>query len=84
MGCRLGLHYVKSLVTLHHGQIAATNTDTGVCFTVSLPTEEAAYTEKEKVSRNQNINSYDMNEAGMNEDILRPKQHEDASLDTGG
>lgn len=83
-GARLGLHYVKSLVTLHHGQIAATNTDTGVCFTVSLPTEEAAYTEKEKVSRNQNINSYDMNEAGMNEDILRPKQHEDASLDTGG
>lgn len=79
-GAGLGLHYVKSLVTLHHGQIAATNTDVGVCFTVSLPTEEAAYTEKEKVSRNQNINSYDMNEAGMNEDILRPKQHEDASL----
>ena len=79
-GAGLGLHYVKSLVTLHHGQIAATNTDTGVCFTVSLPIDEAAYTEKEKVSRHQNINSYDMNGEGEDEDILRPKHHEEPGL----
>lgn len=79
-GAGLGLHYVKNLVTLHHGQIAATNTDTGVCFTVSLPIDEAAYTEKEKVSRHQNINSYDMNGEGEDEDILRPIHHEEPGL----
>ena len=80
-GAGLGLHYVRSLVRLHHGQITATNTATGVCFTVSLPTDENAYTEKEQAPRNPE-SRYDLplDRTGSDEDIKRPNHHEETGL----
>lgn len=80
-GAGLGLHYVRSLVRLHHGQITATNTATGVCFTVSLPTDENAYTEKERAPRNPE-SRYDLplDRTGSDEDIKRPNHHEETGL----
>ena len=80
-GAGLGLHYVRSLVRLHHGQITAANTDAGVCFTVSLPTDENAYTEKERAPRNPE-SRYDLHldGTGSDEDIKRPVHHEETGL----
>lgn len=36
-GSGVGLSLAKMLIDLHHGKISASNTETGVCFTVLLP-----------------------------------------------
>lgn len=79
-GSGLGLHYVKSLVALHHGQIKATNTDAGICFTVSLPMNEAAYSENEKRPRNVNNKSLAIDNFAHTGEIQRAKHHEDETL----
>lgn len=49
LGTGVGLHYVKSLVKLHHGQILCQdNEDKGCQFVVKLPMEETYYTEEER------------------------------------
>lgn len=71
-GTGLGLHYVKSLVTLHHGEITASNTENGVRFTVEIPMNDDAYSEEERKPREQQGE-----DALANDEILRPKQLND-------
>ena len=50
-GAGIGLHYVRSLVELHHGSIKAENTDQGVSFTMRFPTAPDAYKDSEWAHR---------------------------------
>lgn len=74
-GTGLGLHYVKSLVTLHHGTITAYNTEKGVCFTVSLPMNDNAYSEEERKPRQQQREN-----VLADDDILRPRRFAGAGI----
>lgn len=47
-GTGIGLYYVHRLASLHHGSIDAGNTQKGICFYLTLPMDEKAYTETEK------------------------------------
>lgn len=51
-GSGIGLYYARELARLHHGTLSAGNRTgcTGALFTLVLPTDEGAYTEKEKRS----------------------------------
>lgn len=73
----VSLHYVKTLVNLHHGSISATNTDKGVLFTVSLPMEDKEYSEEERKPR---VQKQVDTTAFTDDDILRPRQMQDASF----
>ena len=46
-GSGVGLSLAKMLVDLHHGKISASNTETGVCFTVLLPLGKDHLTDEE-------------------------------------
>ena len=49
LGTGIGLYYVRSLVELHHGQIACLpGVPKGSVFSLTLPLEEEAYTDREK------------------------------------
>ena len=49
LGTGIGLYYVRSLVELHHGQIAClAGEPKGSVFTLTLPMEEQAYADREK------------------------------------
>lgn len=73
-GTGLGLHYVKSLVTLHHGTIVAANTASGVAFTMSLPMVDDAYTAEERRPRTQW-----QEEMFAADDIPRPRRIDDGA-----
>lgn len=49
-GTGIGLYYARSLAVLHHGDLVASNQSTGqgAVFTLTLPTNEAIYSNKEK------------------------------------
>lgn len=72
-GAGLGLHYVSSLVTLHHGTITAANTPGGVVFTFSLPLDDV-YTEEEKKNREAKTDNL-----FHDDDILRPRHPDDVT-----
>jgi len=49
MGTGIGLYYARRLATLHHGAITASNNaDRGATFTLTLPTDDEAYSTEEK------------------------------------
>jgi signal transduction histidine kinase/DNA-binding response OmpR family regulator len=72
-GVGLGLHYVGSLVTLHHGTITAANTPEGVAFTFSLPLDDV-YTEEEKKARGEKTDIL-----FHDDDIVRPRRLDDVT-----
>ena len=69
-GVGLGLSYVKSLVTMHHGSVVAANTAGGVIFTVSLPMSDTAYSSEDRKPREEQRHE----EVFKDDDVLRPRQ----------
>ena len=78
-GVGLGLSYVKSLVTMHHGSVVAANTADGVVFTASLPMADAAYSAEDRKPREEQRHE----EVFKDDDVLRPRQLQPALGDMG-
>ena len=75
MGSGVGLHLTKMLVSLHHGEIKAYNTDEGVAFKVIIPAGNA-HLSAEEMTKSENYkdlytkNSAMQEERSSTEDIL--------------
>lgn len=58
VGTGIGLYFAKSMVELHHGEIAARN-DSGAVFTFALPADKNAYSEGERSASDDIVESVD-------------------------
>ena len=75
MGSGVGLHLTKMLVSLHHGEIKAYNTDEGVAFKVIIPAGNAHLSAEEMTKSENHKDLYTKNSAmqeerSSTEDIL--------------